>query len=386
MLGGASKSLIDLAHMLMKRHNVTVCLPENANSARQLLEGLGIRTCGIKASIPMWLYYSGGCGIISPRSFELLHRLSKNNIRLFVQEVEKTNPDVIIFNSIVSSITAKYFNTDTKKLVVIRETFNRTVFDNIYRYIFRNYIDGICSIAKSELTYINLPDKNQCLIPDCLTPDDISVISRDEACGQLSLPKDRFNILFMGGLELIKGTDILFSALDSINSKINVIVAGNFDVNKLSSKSIKKLILHPRARRFYHMVSSRYNAHKDQIYLLGFRTNGLNAAYCAADVVVFPSTFPHQPRPCIEAGAYSKPVILSDYEITKDFFINDYNALTFPAKDSKKLAEKIEILASNHELRKRMGENNWIMTQREHSYAKTEETLLSFIDEVCCRK
>ena len=64
--------------------------------------------------------------------------------------------------------------------------------------------------------------------------------------------------------------------------------------------------------------------------------------YKEANIIVFPSTKPHQARPIYEAGISNKPIIISDFNETKEFAINEYNVFTFKNGNNKSLLQTIE--------------------------------------------
>ena len=304
-------------------------------------------------------------------------------MRKFAKEIMKLNPDTVIFNSIVTCISAGFIPKSVKKIAFVRETFNRTFIDRIYKKIFEDHFDGVCFIAKSESEYINLKNPTTTVIPDCLAPKEILILSKKEACNIERLDKEKFNILFLGGIEYIKGADIILKAISLLNDDYHLIVAGYFDEKQLSFKSLLKHWYSPRLlmnrlkiRIFYKKLNKR-----KQITCIGFK-NDISSLMCSSDVVVFPSNKAHQSRPGIEAGEYMKTVIISDYEATREYFTNGYNAITFKPRNSKDLRNKIKYLNENHTLLNELGKNNYKMTRSKHDYYMTQIKLRDYLNKI----
>ena len=91
----------------------------------------------------------------------------------------------------------------------------------------------------------------------------------------------------------------------------------------------------------------------------------------------------HQPRPCIEAGEYYKPVILSDYPETKEYFKEDYNALVFQPGNARELAYKIRYAEKHKSEMAKLGEHNRTMTETKHNFYICKKQILALIERVC---
>lgn len=385
LMGGAFRSLLDLAEMLAKEYDVTVCIPEGAEMIAKSLDSHKLKHYSIKSIIPKWLYFSGGSRIISKHSLKLIKSLRKNNINKYVEEIQSLNPDIVFFNSMVSAIAAPFFDCRITKIGFVRETFNRTLFDRIYKKIFDNSLDGMCYIARSELDYLNLSIPCE-VIPDCLNPTDDEYCSKEEACQRLNIDSSKFNILYVGGMQLIKGPQVLFRAAKQLTFDYTILYAGG--INKSQLNNVNKYRFRRRSYKFLNEFKALYYElkHKGVLKDFGVVSNGMRDLFCACDVVVFPSVFPHQPRPCIEAGSFSKPVILSDYDITKEYFMNNDNALTFKPGNSDELSSRISYLKYHPDIAEKIGRSNYKATNVLHNYCDISEKLLGFVKKVILEK
>jgi len=78
----------------------------------------------------------------------------------------------------------------------------------------------------------------------------------------------------------------------------------------------------------------------------------------ACDIVVCPTYYPEgTPRILIEAAATEKPVIATDIPASEGLVHHGVNGLRIPVKDARALADAIETLARQPELRKQFGKN-----------------------------
>ena len=118
-----------------------------------------------------------------------------------------------------------------------------------------------------------------------------------------------------------------------------------------------------------------------KIIRIGYVTD-ISPYMSICDTVVFPSTAAHQPRPCIEAGNYERSCVISDYDATKEYFIDGYNALTFKPGDSQDLADKLKYLASNPKQNAELAFNNKKMSQEKHNFTITQKKLYSFFERI----
>ena len=88
--------------------------------------------------------------------------------------------------------------------------------------------------------------------------------------------------------------------------------------------------------------------------------------YAAADIVIFPSTEPHQARPVYEAGASCKPCVISDFPNTAEFAKDGVNVLTFRPGDAKALADCVERLC-DRQLYYSLANNGHDMCEKYHN-------------------
>lgn len=375
-LGGGTQSFIDINNMLKQTYHVIACVPVGSTELINILKKEEVEVYEYKSQVPVFSYYSGSASIFSfARVREWAAFINGN---MFAKEILGLQPDVLVFNSVIMAVAGRFFPEGPTKICFIRETFKRKLADKILLKSLNKYFDGVCSIAGSELKYAKLEIKQK-IIPDCYK---VYNFSSENQC-DIPIDKRQFRVLYLGGIEYIKGLDVLIKSIDLLPQDICLILAGYFDEKLLTYKEIRKLVLHPvillsRLRlRFYYNKSSI----KKRIYKTGYRKDVENL-YSMADVVVFPSNKPHQLRPGIEAGYFRKPVILTAYKITEEYFINNYNALTFKPHNAKELAKCIQLFYNKKQIRDRIGENNYKMTMKYHHFKNIQNELIAFLKSI----
>ena len=77
-----------------------------------------------------------------------------------------------------------------------------------------------------------------------------------------------------------------------------------------------------------------------------------------ADIVVLPSYREGVPRTLLEAAAMAKPIVTTNAPGCKEVVDDGVNGFLVPIKDYKSLADKIEILIDDKDLRREFGENS----------------------------
>jgi glycosyltransferase involved in cell wall biosynthesis len=319
-------------------------------------------------------------GYLNRYTLSRVLRFRKN--KDLVEELMKMNPDVIFYNTSVTSLIAKDVPNEVKNICIVRETFVKSHLNFIIRRNFEKKFKGVAYIAEHEKEYINLINPEQIIIPDCLEPRDVEIYNQIELKNKYGVG-NKFCSLFMGGMVQIKGLDVALKAAEILDENHCLLVAGNVNMELLKTKYILRHVYNVGYVRFLISVRKRLDKliREKKVILLGY-SNNISEAMNLCDTVIFPSTAAHQPRPCIEAGEYKKSVILSDYEATKEYFVNGLNALVFKPKSSKELSKKIKYLFENNEYNKELGNNNFTMTREKHNYIEVQEQLNKFFDKL----
>jgi len=106
---------------------------------------------------------------------------------------------------------------------------------------------------------------------------------------------------------------------------------------------------------------------KEYLQWLGYRKD-MKDLLEKSHIIAFPSYYREGiPKSLIEACAAGRPIITTNSIGCKDTVIDGYNGFLIPIKDSKALAEKLDILIGDKDLRTKMGENSRALAEREFS-------------------
>lgn len=162
---------------------------------------------------------------------------------------------------------------------------------------------------------------------------------------------EKFKILFVGRLELLKGCHYLLKAMNELAlPDVELILVGK---------------IFPELETILEMYKGSYT-------YLGTKSNTeLIALYQQCDVFILPSIQESFGLVLLEAMACGKPVIATDHTGAVDFVNNYENGFVVPIRSSEHLSRKIQYLYENREHCFKMGLNARKLIEEEynkHSY------------------
>jgi len=106
------------------------------------------------------------------------------------------------------------------------------------------------------------------------------------------------------------------------------------------------------------------------IECLGFRTD-IPKLFSQSNIIVLPSYYGEGlPRVLIEAAACGRAVVTTDMPGCRDAIVPDVSGLLVPARDAKALADAIQLLIEDADLRQRMGREGRRLAEKEFSIEK----------------
>ena len=380
--GGGTKSLLDLCEMLRDTYKVVVCIPHGNPEFSKKIVDFGCSAYEFSDPVPFVNIYSGSPPLISVISFRSLRSLT--NIKRTGEEILSLNPDVVIFNSLVTAVTARFLSKKTKVICIDRETLTSDISIILYHKLLEGCLDAITFLSDYEKRKFHFSKPVSYVFPDCVHLEKLSDIDKKTARQREGVPEDKYTVLYMGGSAKIKGPDIILEAFNKLDNRFLLLFVGKVNEEKFSKNQLLHDSKYPGILRFKKRFIKYYYTLKGTPKLLetGLR-DAVDDLIIASDLVVFPSTSVHQPRPCIEAGAYGKPVIISDYKETREYFKNGYNALTFKPGDADDLVSKIRYSYDHKAEMKQIGENNRKMTEKNHDFNEGKRLLCFLIERVC---
>ena len=243
-----------------------------------------------------------------------------------------------------------FYIEDTIKSIIVRnliEKLYKFVFSLSHQVIFVNsddpdYLEKRGVISKNKITII----KSVGIDTNEFNPNNISTIEIDKLQEELNL-KNKIVVLMVGRAIWHKGVREFYEASDILSTYDNVkfILVGDIDDGNHSSAN----------RKFLSSGSVLWLGHRDDV---------LNLT-ALSDIYVLPSYREGVPRTLLEAISMAKPIVTTNTVGCREVVNDGENGFLVPVKNSQILADKIELLIKDKELRKVMGENGRIRAEKE---------------------
>lgn len=372
-IGGAGLSLLHILKSIDNHeYEIVVVCPKGSNAMVEEINKLNIKVIATESTPTVFLHFNGGIKYaLSTKTIVNCFNLYKDKkIIDFIINEEK--PDIVAVNSMVLShigVIAKKYNIKT--VCFDRETFQKGLFGirtSVIKYWMTTYFDKIVFISEYDYNQVKCDKKKKILIYDKV---DLGLYNLKEKTNSSSRKK----VLYLGGLSKLKGIHILFKAINNINNNVEFYVVA--DENILNKKiNIVDRINYLLGLRINSLVTVSYSKIKDKSRVHFIRATTEPEKYINnCDILVFPSTIEHQARPVFEAGAACVPVVISDFNATREFCTNEENVITFIPNNANDLANKVNKLINDPVLCEKIVHNNLELTKRKHN-------LSDMVDEI----
>lgn len=327
-LGGGTKSLMNLLCILSENYNVDLYIQNPQREVINIISKISNVEIIIINAIPVIPLYSGGPSTIFLKFYYHIFK-SFLGISIFLKKFNEKKYNLVIVNSILLCWISYFFKYDTKKICFVRETKIKSIFNNIQEYLLKKF-DAVVFLSNYDKFSWNI--ENCYVIENTLDKSSFSkcitnslTLSQGDFTTEgvnLSSHKKKIKFLYMGGDAYIKGFYHLIFALIILKYK----------------REFQLTILGKINRRFNKVLLSVLG--RDSIVVCGL-VSDISFYYQECDIVVFPVTVPHQGRPIIEAGYFSKPVIIPDMECFKEFVEDNLNGFCYKSKSVKGLINKM---------------------------------------------
>ncbi len=167
-------------------------------------------------------------------------------------------------------------------------------------------------------------------------------------------PDSRFAVGFVGRLLYDKGVATLIRAHEILNQRgvnIRTLIAGTPDPR--NPASIPAAVLEKWRQC-------------EGVVLLG-QVDDIRTVWAKAHVAVLPSLREGLPLSLLEAAACGRPIVATDVPGCREIARADVNALLVPPQDPEALADAIQRLATNAEMRRRFGAASRMLVEKEFS-------------------
>lgn len=220
------------------------------------------------------------------------------------------------------------------------------------------------NIKKGILENYNIPEEKIVVVPHAVDLDEFkpNPQKRLEIREKYNI-KENDIVLMLSGYEFKrKGLKYVIEALPLVRGRIKLLAVGEENPKTYKELAISLGVL-------------------DKIIFTGFVPK-IKDYYTAADIYVFPTTYEPFGLVVLEAMASGLPVIVSKLTGAAELIKNGKEGLLLHnPTDSKEIAEKINVLVDNKDLRKQMGENAY-KTAQEYSWDRLAKRILEVYKEV----
>ncbi len=253
------------------------------------------------------------------------------------------------------------------------ESFDNTSSDNRLQNIFdgSKFVIVHNQFSKNELLK-NLMRSNEAKIIVMPHGNYLDVVTNN-GIKPSSLPdfKKPF-VLFFGQIKGVKGLDILLKALNSINSQLDVVIAGK-----------------PWKDDFNQYIELIQSLHiKDRVHLIPRFINEEERDYLFTEChsVVIPYKKIYQSGVLLMAMSYGKPVIASNLDANKEIIMDKKNGVLFETENPMDLAIKLNLLVNDIELRDNIISETKKYIVKEHSWLTSAKMLSAQLEIVSRQK
>lgn len=379
-LGGAGVSLLDIVDSLVDDFKITVVCPNYPNEMVSELKKRSVSLIEL-TKIGFLNFHNGGSNSILSLSSLNQYRKILNSYNKIVSIIKNFSGDIVMVNSMTLSWIGPIIKKFNKKGICFnRETYNENnkIGTKIIRYFMKKYFDISTFISKYDNDQtVEISEEKKKIIYDRVHKE------RFKPSKQSISNNPEYKVLFLGGFSKLKGAHIIIDAMNYLKDRnYKLIFIGNTEIkNNLSVNPILRYINKKQNHYKINVLKTVYeNSLEDKIE---FRSKTITPEelYTECDVIVFPSTIPHQARPIYEAGFSKIPIIISDFENTDEFVTDGITGFTFDSNSSINLAETIiNVLTMDYENISNIIDNNYVQTLKNHDYNSLREDLIEIIN------
>ena len=183
--------------------------------------------------------------------------------------------------------------------------------------------------------------------------------------------EEQFTFLFVGRIVKDKGINELVEAFMRVRKKwkVRLVLVGKFEdsldpVSKVTREFIEEC--------------------KDIVYAGPQYGKDLLAYYAVSDCFAFPSYREGFPNTVLEAGAMELPSIVTDINGSREIIENGKNGLIVPSKDVDALAEAMNRMVSDRDMRGTMAQNARSMIAFRFEQGFVRKCQMDFYEEIGC--
>jgi glycosyltransferase involved in cell wall biosynthesis len=370
MFGGISSNCFDLAYALSKRGILTTVFsgwPSRKMIIEEFNDYLKIVRLPYLDCPPRYLFFQAqNFKLFSNllKEYDVIHGvnpLSSSFIFLLIKRLKK--PLITSIHEVYLRDVSAFFNSP------LSEWSCGDFFMHVVGYPLNEFLVRTCLKASDHIVVCGHSALNDMLkVYRNLTLDKISVIYNGINFDKIKAPNKNASyegdsITFFGRLIWRKGLIYLIKALSILKERFPYLTLQIFGRGPLEWK-IKKLSTDLG-------IANRIAIHGQVSY------ERLIENVRKSAVVVLPSLYEVGPFiSALEAMACKKPVITFDFPFTREFISNMSTGILAKPGDVKDLAEKIDLLLSNKNLREKLSYNAYNYVKRNHDWNKLVDAYL----------
>lgn len=254
-----------------------------------------------------------------------------------------------------------------KKKMGLKLTFAERLSPTIEKYNLKKAKKIIATsegIKREAMKFYQIPEDKITVIPNGVNPDKFLFTKREKIRlrEKFGFSKDDKILLFVGRNLKRKGLEYVLKALPLVKEKnMKLIICGGDDE--------------------YHRKIVRKLNQENRVIFAGDVKNV--PEYCAiSNIFVFPTFYEGFSFATLEAAASGLPVIATVANGTEDLIENGKNGFLLKTRSSEAIANKINLLLENDNLRIKMGKNARNTILEKYSFDKIAKQILKVIEEV----
>jgi glycosyltransferase involved in cell wall biosynthesis len=238
-------------------------------------------------------------------------------------------------------------------------------FDNLlYKLVFRNsYVILLSSLLYSDIKKY-VPEERVFYCPNGI-PEDNHI----KCIGTAALDK-KIHILFLSNLIKSKGILTLLDACRILNQRkitFQCFIAGG--QGDLTINDLQQVVENYRLNSCVKVIGPKHNHEKAELLT-------------SSDIMVHPTLNDCLPLVLLEAMQHSLPMISTDEGAIPDVVVDGVTGFLVPKKDASALADKIELLIRDSDLRMRMGRAGYDKYKKEFTLEIFEKRLVAVFNNL----
>ncbi len=271
--------------------------------------------------------------------------------------IKRIKPDIVHLNS--SSLTSAAIAAWLRSVKVVWHI-REFVVDGYFglrlwwhKFVGKKVVDRIIAISRYDADRIGHMD-NTTVVHNFV---DFKYFNKDIKKRQKH--EDCLKVCMLGGVSEIKGTIEFIRSYSIVKKRVSNVkfyIAGSDRISGYNQNALSSIKIW--IKKHFGYVAKVYKLcqadNGSEIVFTGVITN-IPEFLGEIDILVFPSTMPHFPRPIIEAWAMEIPVIASDFGEIIEIVEHGRDGLIVPAGDVESLANAIIKLLSDNKILRSLG-------------------------------